>query len=174
MKNLITSTFIIVTVFGLIVTGCSSNVPPGFPKNLKPFSIKLLHEGQPVEKAIITMSGESSAGAGFRIMGVTGTDGTAAMETSINNYTKRGAPAGTYKAVVSHTPKLPSDSEDSSKMTEDELAAYAVKQNAEYAAAVKIVPLVWNGINTTPVTITVPEKGGSVTIEITDEKTFVQ
>ncbi|MDR3234812.1 MAG: hypothetical protein LBT46_14320 [Planctomycetaceae bacterium] len=164
---------IFVTVFGLLVTGCSNNMPKGFPKNLKPFSVKLLHEGQPVEKAIIAMYGESS-GAGFRIMGVTGTDGTAAMETSINNYAKRGSPAGTYKAVVSHTPKLPSDSEDTSKMNTGELEAYADKQKAEYAAAVKIVPAEWNGINTTPVTITVPEKGGSVTIEITDEKTFVQ
>jgi hypothetical protein len=36
------------------------------------------------------------------------------------------------------------------------------------------VPEEWGNIQTTPIKITVPEKGGSATIEITDSKTFVQ
>jgi hypothetical protein len=60
MKHLITSTIIIVTIFGLIVTGCSSNVPPGFPKKLKPFSVKLLHEGKPLASASVSLFSETA------------------------------------------------------------------------------------------------------------------
>jgi hypothetical protein len=48
------------------------------------------------------------------------------------------------------------------------------KRRIRLAAIPKVVPKEWQQSGTSPLKITVPEKGGSVTIEITDEKTIVE
>ncbi|MDR3234457.1 MAG: DUF4198 domain-containing protein [Planctomycetaceae bacterium] len=166
---------IFVTICGLIVTGCSSNVPEDFPRRLTVFSVNLLYEGKPVEKASVALIPDAS-GVRFLVLGRTGSDGIATLETSINNYSKSGVPAGTYKGVVSHVPKVPSawePGEDQVPMSEGVFETRNAKIKAEMVKA-RIVPQDWEMSGTTPLKITVPEKGGSVTIEITDEKTFVQ
>jgi hypothetical protein len=60
------------------------------------------------------------------------------------------------------------------KMSMEEVNANREKVDAEIAAMPKIVPAEWGVIESTPIKITVPEKGGIITIEITDSKTHQQ
>jgi hypothetical protein len=157
-------------VIFLVMFGCSSQtVPDGFPTKLVRFDVKLLNAGKPVTGAVIMLVTSTN----YHILGVTGSDGVAKLSTSINTYTKSGVPPATYPAIVTYTPKAPSElpNEQLSKMTMDEVNAYREKIDAEIAAMPKIVPDEWNVAETTPIKITVGESGGNKTIEITDPKT---
>ncbi|MDR3232053.1 MAG: DUF4198 domain-containing protein [Planctomycetaceae bacterium] len=177
---------IFVTVFGFIVTGCSSKVPPGFPKKLKPFSVKVLHEGKPLAGTAVSLFSEG--GGNFLVGSVTDADGVAAMKTSLNAYSQTGAPPGTYKCALTsgadssltkgEIEELKGKSKEIWSMSDDEKDQWDSEWNARrlrrLAAIPKVVPKEWQQSGTSPLKITVPAGGGTVTIEITDEKTFVQ
>jgi hypothetical protein len=159
----------------LFAMSCSSQkVPEGFPSKLVPFRVTLLHEGQPVEGAAVALVSETASG--YYVVAHTGSDGVAEPETSVNTYSKTGVPPGVYKALITHTPKVPSQvsNEELGKMSMEEFDAYQTKIAAEIAAMPKLVPTQWGNIKATPITITVPDSGGNATIEITDPKTFQQ
>ncbi|MDR0705129.1 MAG: hypothetical protein LBF88_09080 [Planctomycetaceae bacterium] len=105
----------------------------------------------------------------------TNTNGMALMETSINSYSKTGAPVGTFKGTVTHRPKVPSDltKEEWQKLNDEEAEAQSKKIAVE-VSKMKQIPSTWENLTTSPVKVTIPENGGNVTIEITDAKTFAQ
>ncbi|MDR1290887.1 MAG: hypothetical protein LBK06_06770 [Planctomycetaceae bacterium] len=157
------------------VFGCSSQkIPDGFPSKLVPFSVTLLNEGKPVNNTSTVLVTETASP--YNAIGNTGSNGTAALATSINNYSKDGIPPGIYKAIITQNFKAPSEvpSEQLGKMSFEELDAYNAKIMQEIAAMPKIVPEKWGNVNETPVKITVPPNGGNITIEITDPKTHQQ
>jgi hypothetical protein len=157
------------------VLGCSSQkVPDGFPSKLIPFSVTLLNEGKPVNGAATVLVTETPSP--YNAIGHTDTKGVAQLATSINNYSKNGIPTGTYKAIITHTPKAPSavPSEQLGKMNMEEIDAYNAKIMKEIVAIPKIVPERWGRIESTPIKITVPENGGNITVEITNSKTYQQ
>jgi hypothetical protein len=169
----------IITVMFLFVlavqTGCQQKLPDGFPTKLVSFDVKLTRDGSPVKRAAVSFLLEGG-NSPYLVTAYTNANGTAKMETTMNVFSQSGVPSGTYAAVITHTPKSPSElsNADLSKMSNEEVTAYCKKIDAEIAAMPHPVPKEWSNIKTTPVKIAVPEKGGSVTIEITDPKTFVQ
>ncbi|MDR1384689.1 MAG: carboxypeptidase-like regulatory domain-containing protein [Planctomycetaceae bacterium] len=148
-------------------------MPDNFPNKLTKFTVKLLHEGKPVEGASVALIAEDTT-TGYLVIALTGSDGIAKLETSINVFSKSGVPSGTYKTVVTYRPAVPSDLtlEEKSTLGESEIIAREAKIQKELAALPKIIPREWGDIKTTPVRITVPENGGEVTIETTNPKTF--
>jgi hypothetical protein len=112
----------------------------------------------------------------YNVVGFTDSSGVAKFETSVNTYSKVGVPPAVYKVIITYVPKAPSElsNEQLGKMSIEEVNAYREKVDAEIAAMPKIVPTEWSVIESTPIKITVPEKGGIVTIEITDSKTHQQ
>ncbi|MDR2754593.1 MAG: hypothetical protein LBC20_02700 [Planctomycetaceae bacterium] len=166
---------IICSFICLLLTSCSSQeVPPGFPQQLADFQVKLLHEGQPVHNAAIALVTETPSS--YNVLGFTDSSGIAKPKTTINIYSQLGVPPTTYKAIITHTPKAPSELSNAElgNMSNSEVDAYRKKIDAEIAAMPHPVPKEWDNLKTTPIKITVPEKGGTITIEITDNKTFVQ
>jgi hypothetical protein len=156
-----------------IQTGCQQKLPDGFPENLVPFDVKLTHNSSPVQGAAVSFFLENG-NTPYLILAYTNDGGVAKMETTMNVFSKSGVPSGTYKAMIIHAPKPKSPKVDFGKMSNAEIDAYYEKIDAEIAAMPHPVPKEWGNIKTTPIKITVPEKGGSVAIEITDPKTFVQ
>jgi hypothetical protein len=158
-----------------IQTGCQQKLPDGFPAKLVSFDVKLTHGGSPVQGANISFILEGG-NSPYLVTAYTNAGGVATMETTMNVFSKSGVPSGTYTAVITHTPEAPSklSNDELGKMSKAEVDDYREKIKAEIAALPHPVPKEWGNIKTTPVKITVPEKGGSVTIEITDSKTFVQ
>ncbi|MDR1269252.1 MAG: hypothetical protein LBK82_06985 [Planctomycetaceae bacterium] len=169
----------IITVMFLFVlavqTGCQQKLPDGFPAKLVPFEAKLTHNGSPVQGAAVSFLLESG-NSPYLVTAYTNAGSVAKMETTMNVFSQTGVPSGIYTAVITHTPESPSklSNAELSKMSNEEITAYTKKIETEIAAMPHPVPKEWGNIKTTPVKITVPEKGGSVTIEITDPKTFVQ
>jgi hypothetical protein len=86
------------------------------------------------------------------------------------------AGADTAYRVRCHTPEPPSklSNAELSKMSNAEVDVYMEKIKAEIATMPHPVPKEWGVVKTTPIKITIPERGGNVTIKITDSKTFVQ
>jgi hypothetical protein len=159
-----------------IQTGCQQKLPDGFPEKLVPFEVKLTHDGLPMKGAAVSFLWEGG-NSPYLVIAYTNASGVAKMETTMNIFSKSGVPSGTYTVVVTHAPEPSSklaNAAELSKMSNAELSAYTKKIDAEIAAMPHPVPQEWGDIKTTPVKITVPENGGSVTIEITDPKTFVQ
>ncbi|MDR0609329.1 MAG: hypothetical protein LBG58_04410 [Planctomycetaceae bacterium] len=158
-----------------IQTGCRQKLPDGFPAKLVSFEVKLTHNGSPLQGVTVSLilTGGNSP---YLVRGNTDSNGVAKMETVMNVFSQSGSTSGTYNAVITHTPTPPSTISDNEldKMSSDEMIAYRKKIEAEIAAMPHPVPQEWGNIKTTPIKITVPENGGSVTIEITDPKTFVQ
>jgi hypothetical protein len=160
----------------LLVTGCSSSkIPEGFPKSLTPFTVKLQHKGKPVEGAAISLISEET-NTGYLATALTGSDGVARLETSVNIFSKLGVPVGKYRGIVTYRPKVPSDLtlQEKGTLSESEIVQREAKITKELESLPEIVPKNWGNFNTTPVRITVSESGGNVTIEITDSKTFQQ
>ncbi|MDR0703651.1 MAG: hypothetical protein LBF88_01545 [Planctomycetaceae bacterium] len=167
-------TITICTVIGLLQTSCSSKeVPSGFLQKLVNFHVKLLHEGKPVQNAAIVLVAETPSG--YNVLGITDLSGIAKPKTAINTYSRAGIPTTIYQVIVTHIPKAPSELANSAlgKMSNAEIDAYREKIKAEIAAIPHPVPKEWGDLKTTPVKITVPEAGGSITIEITDPKTLL-
>ncbi|MDR2763202.1 MAG: hypothetical protein LBB88_11400 [Planctomycetaceae bacterium] len=167
-------TTISLVICATIFFGCSSQkVPDGFPQKLVKFNITLLNESKPVEGASVMLIAEN---APYVVHGLTGSNGVAILSTSITTYTKLGTPTGNYKAIITHTPKLSSElsNEQLGKMTMDEVNAYRKKVDEEIAAMPKIVPAKWGTKETTPINIKIPESSGSLTIEISDPKSYQQ
>jgi hypothetical protein len=158
-----------------VQAGCQKRLPDSFPTNLVPFEVKLTHNGLPVQGAAVSFFLEGG-NSSYLVTAFTNTSGIAKMETTMNIFSKSGVPSGGYAAVISHIPEPPSKRSDDElrKLSKEEIDAYVEKINAEIAAMPHPVPKEWEDLQTTPIKITVPEKGGSVTIEITDSKTFVQ
>jgi hypothetical protein len=175
MKNRIIE-FSCLFVFGLVVIlGCSSkNIPEGFPAKLVKFSVTILHDGKPVENVAVWLYSDN-ADAKYHVNATTNADGVASMKTSINMYSKTGAPSGVFRGTLVHRPKVPSDlsPEELQKLSEEEIAKLS-KKVAEEVAKMKLTPTSWANLATSPLKITIPENGGNVTIELTDQKTLVQ
>jgi hypothetical protein len=175
LKNYIMTAMLLFAIAAIPV-GCQKKLPDGFPTNLVSFDVKLTHNGSPVKGAAVSFLLEGG-NSSYLVTAYTNANGVAKMETTMNVFSKSGVPAGTYAAVITHAPEPSSklaNAAELGKMSNAELDAYSKKIDAEIAAMPHPVPKEWSNIKTTPVKITVPEKGGSVTIEITDPKTFVQ
>ncbi|MDR1958963.1 MAG: DUF4198 domain-containing protein [Planctomycetaceae bacterium] len=170
-KNIVACCFLS-CLMGL--AGCSEKLPDGFPKKLTPFTVKLLYEGKPVTGASVSLIPDVAGG--YLVTAQTGNDGVAKPETFVNIFSKAGVPAGSYKAVISYVPKSSSEltPEEMATLSNPEITERRKKIDAEIAAMPKLVPNEWSNLNSTPVRITVLEKAGGVTIEITDSQTFVQ
>jgi hypothetical protein len=163
-------------LFSLIfIVGCSSQkIPEDFPKKLVKFSVTVLYEGKPVENALVWFYSDDP-NAKYHVSATTNANGIALMETSINSYSQLGVPDGMFKGTVTHRPKVPSDltKEEWLKLTPEEAEAQS-KKIATEVSKMKLIPSTWENLITSPLKITIPEKGGNVTIEITDSNTFVQ
>jgi hypothetical protein len=167
--------FTCLLLFSIFIVGCwSQKIPDGFPKKLVQFSVTILHEGKPVENAFVWLYSDDS-NAKYHARAITNANGVALMETSINSYSRSGVPVGTFKGTVTHRPRVPSDltKEEWQKLTSDEAEAQ-VKKIAAEVSKVKLIPSTWESLTTSPLKIAIPEKGGNVTIEITNSETFVQ
>ncbi|MDR1493310.1 MAG: hypothetical protein LBT05_11395 [Planctomycetaceae bacterium] len=161
--------------FSILIVGCSEKIPANFPKNLVPFNVKLLNKGVPVEEAWISFVPENMT-TEYAINTFTNKAGVAEIKTWVGSFSQSGVPAGTYQAVILHEPKpsreISQHEIDTLKL--EELMAIEAEIKKEQAKLPKPVPKAWGDSKTSPLKITIPEKGGSVTIEITDSKTFEQ
>jgi hypothetical protein len=150
-----------------------------------PFSLKILSKGEPVEKVIIaffadteTTEAGNSEIVKYTIIATTNSDGVGEFKTSAHTYFKKGAPPATYKVTLAKFfDKAPSDTLTKEQLEEKstrEVVAYRAKIKAELEVMPGFIPFEWGNIKTTPIKITVPEEGGTITIEVTDPKTYQQ
>lgn len=89
----------ILVLLAVMQPGCKKDSRPEGLPDLYPFTIKILQEGSPVEGASVNLASTDPALMKWPCGGMTGADGVATM----NTYGFPGAPAGSFKVVVSKT-----------------------------------------------------------------------
>jgi len=153
-----------------VVAGCGGKpVPPDFPSKLTPTTVTLVKDGKPIDGAAVSLMTETPTP--YLVSAVTNSNGLAALETQINVYTRPGVPAGTYKVLISK--EIQPQTSEPSPQEEIELGAEKVKairaqiakEKEEIRKTNPVLPE-WNNIKKTPFTLTVPDSGGTFTIDV--------
>ncbi|MDR1958068.1 MAG: carboxypeptidase-like regulatory domain-containing protein [Planctomycetaceae bacterium] len=161
-----------------LAAGCGGpSVPPGFPAKLTPTTVLLLKDGQAIDGVAISLIPEVPVP--FIVGAVTDKNGTATLETTVNSYTKKGVPAGTYKVLLLKQIDVPQDDMlpwEITELSESERKARELKRQKIEKEALEKTGLLphWNDVNKTPFRWTVSDKGGDFKVEVNDPKTFVQ
>lgn len=171
MKHTITLFFAFCLLF-VFFLGCGGGkeVPPGFPAKLTPTTVTLLKDGQPVAEAAVSLISEPPTP--YLISAMTDAAGVAKLQTTINAYSAAGAPAGSYKILISKQVQFPEDNETDEALR-DQRKAQTDKEKADLLKASGILPD-WSNIEKTPFKLTVPAEEKSFTIDVSDSGTFVQ
>jgi hypothetical protein len=175
MKPNITIKIISLIMLWFVVPGCSSRlVPDGFPPKLVKFSVTLLCDGKPVEGASIWLHPDNDSNTLYHVSGQTDANGVAVMKTTINVYSETGAPVGQFTGTATHYPKIPAELLPEGWETTLDKTSAQLEQYHTVSEKLKLVPKDWESKKTSPLKINIPENGGTVTIEITDSKTFAR
>jgi hypothetical protein len=169
LKNYIITTMFL---FGLAIPiGCQKKLPDGFPTNLVSFDVKLTHDGSPIKGAAVSFLLEGRRKIIVPRYGIyqcqwcckNGNDDECFLQIGRTFGNLRGGDYSRSRAAI-QTCKC-------YRVRKNEqcgIRRLLKKNDAEIAAMPHPVPKEWGSIKTTLVKITVPEKGGNVTIEITD------
>jgi len=143
MRQMFTlSVFILITA----VVGCGGG---------KPVPVLVTMDGKPVDGATVVLTSEDKGGA--TLNGLTGSDGTATLDSSPKGAVK----AGTYKVVVTKVKALSSgavDPAESKKM---------MMQGARPAKSE--LPEKYGSLKSTPLTLTIPPPSAPAKIELTSK-----
>lgn len=157
-------------LFALVFSGCTgSNLPEGWPKKVVPCSVTVTKGGRPIDGATVFLI-STSTGGNWTVSGKTDAQGVAEIYTTCSATSKSGAPVGDFKVIISKAnppvaetvPKAVLDA-----MGYEERKAHDEKRAAERAKQAPLVPTALTQNGTTPLTISVQEKG-ELTVDLDD------
>ena len=158
--NLSKVLFLIVSAVTLLALGCNGlKLPQGMPE-LVPCKVAVTQEGKPLEGARVQLVTEAH---GYVIDGLTGADGVAVMKTS-GSYT--GAPAGTYKALVTKSVPTPSKFGEDVPSKDDERATWEKNRANEYRPTHSYVDKKYAKAKTSDLSASVDKANAEVKLEV--------
>ncbi len=165
--------FLLMTVFCVpFVFGCHSAKPKGFPA-VYPIQITVQKGGEPMEDVDLTLIADQQNVA-WSISGRTGSNGVAQLLTSQGNYSKEGAPSGSFRVTcrknIEPIEELPGH--DVETLPPQEKAEYMAKVAADRQARKEIIeestPAIFGSVKETPILIELSKDSKTVTIDLND------
>ena len=152
-------------------TGCHRSRPKGFP-SLCPVRVTVENDGVPAEDVDLCLISERTVP--WSVSGRTDSGGTAELATSQGNYTKAGAPVGTFKVTLHKNfppiEELPGNQVEA--LSPQEKMQYTAKVEEERRArkelAEETTPSYLGNVNETPVRLEITKETRTVTIELGD------
>ena len=155
--------FFALTLALCVLTGCQGKKRPDGLPELFPCVITIIQEGQPLDGALVQLIPESG-GTGWTVSGKTGTNGKANISTHADF---AGAPAGTYKVLVSKTEMSPSQfTEPAQDAPQDEKTAYYNNISSEKRIKYTLVKPEFDDAKKTPLSITVAKGKNEATFDV--------
>jgi hypothetical protein len=161
--------FILFLPLLLLLVGCNGGKPAGFPKTA-PCEITVLKNGTPQPGVEVLLALQPNGNGALVVSANTDSNGKAELQTRWARYVRKGVPLGTSKITLVKHANLPDDGmtdEKLARMSPKEALAYEKKRTAEIDA-LREVPKQLSSPKTTPLEITIDEKGTKLTVDIAD------
>jgi len=171
-KNMRILTLLSLSAFLLSCCGCGGGggKVPDELRNLAPVSVTVKNGDQPMAGIQVILFAKS--GGAFACNGVTGTDGTAQIQSSRSSYTGKGAPAGIYTVVLSEPIEVPEEliSQESDQNLPPTAQAEKSRKLNEFLSRNQKMPSALT-TGASPIELTVADKtGATLTVDITQYK----
>ena len=151
-------------IFTFSMTGCGPNAPQGFPK-VVPCEVTILKDGVPLSQVTVIFVSEGAKE--WFASGETNASGITKINTSINNYSKLGAPEGKYKITLNQIPqvKVEKSQQELFDMPPAERAAYQAKMDQLIKEA-RSFPMEFESHLTTPISMEITKAASQYTIDV--------
>jgi len=155
--------YLALTLVLCLISGCKQKPrPDGFP-DLYPCTITITQEGKPLEGADVRLMPESGT-ALWITAGKTNASGVAKLSTHADYV---GAPAGTYKVLVSKYVTAPSQYPVPAKdASGDEVSAWRAKVAVEVCPVTRHVKPEFDDVKMTPHSITITKGSNKGTFDV--------
>ena len=145
------------------LTGCGPKKPDGMPE-VYPFTVKVVDGSTPIADVQVFFIYDGKC----VVAGTTDAKGVATMQTTLQNYTEKGAPAGEYRVTCTKDPlaehwKTP---EEISKLPLGEQMEYQKEWQAKCDELPREIPIIWKNFDKTPLTAEVTAQGGEVVFDV--------
>ena len=145
------------------LAGCGVKKPADMPETF-PFKVKIVDGSKPIADVQIQFLWENNA----VVTGITGSDGVAQMQTTLQKYTAKGAPAGDFRVLCTKDPTVDhwKTNQERAEMSSGEAAAYMQEWQAKCDELPREIPKIWKDFDKTPLKTTVASGGGEVTFDV--------
>ena len=159
-SNIILSLLILV----FAISGCDTKTPPGFP-TVVPCEISVLKDGVPLPQVTVILVSEGAKE--WFASGETNSSGVTKISTSINSFSKTGAPEGTYKVTLNQIPQIKDEKSQQElfDMPSAEKAAYIAKREQSIKES-RSFPLEFESHLTTPISIEVSKAESKYIVDV--------
>jgi hypothetical protein len=168
MRHLPLFTIAVAIMVCPIFSGCSG-APSDFPK-VASYRVIVKDGTTPIADALVVLTPESDSPLGrFTINGVTDSSGVAVVYTTLQNYSRRGAPAGEFRVTVRKDVPLPTGTrtpEETDSMDDRTRRAYEAELERQYRATPREVPERFSNVRTSRLTVTVGPGGGTFEVDV--------
>ena len=145
------------------VTGCGPQKPADMP-DVVPFKVKIVDGDKPIEGVHVIFSYDKNP----VIAGDTNSAGIAEMTTTLQKYTAKGVPQGSFKVtcvkepVVEHWKTM----QEIAEMSPGESAAYYKEYQEKCAAVPREIPKSWGDVSNPVLTVDVDGSSNEVTFDV--------
>jgi len=158
-------TLLVLLIFAFSLSGCGPGVPEGFPK-IVPCEITVVKDGAPLPQTTVILASQEGPKDWFA-SGETDASGVTKISTSINSYSKSGAPEGTYKVTLNQIPQVKHEKSQQElfDMPAAEKAAYQAKMN-QLIKDSRSFPLEFESYVTTPITLEITKAESKYVIDV--------
>lgn len=149
-----------------VAIGCGPAKPGNFPK-LVSCTVKVVDGAAPVDQVAVLLTPTGSCA--FSTSGATNISGTAVIYTAQGTYVQKGASPGEYTVSLTKPPLLTDvkSPEEIDQMSMIEQEKYYQELAAKQAKLPRIIPDKLTDPATSPLTLTVSDSGGELTVDLT-------
>ncbi|MDR1383712.1 MAG: hypothetical protein LBJ67_07700 [Planctomycetaceae bacterium] len=136
----------------LLLNGCKSNVPEGFPA-IVPCTVTVTDSDKPLADVFVVMETVPPT-ANISSAAKTDAQGKAVMQTSQGNFSKEGVPVGKLVMTLAKTPGVEDwkSQDELQKMTMEESMAYFNEKATRSAKLPAIIPKILTDSKNSPLT----------------------
>lgn len=146
-----------------LAVGCGKSRPKDMPKTY-PFKVKVVDGSRPIEEVHVVLIYDQSPA----ISGTTDKSGVAELYTTLQGYTVKGAPSGSFRVTCRKDPNVEhwKTAQERAEMNPGEASEYFEQWQAKVDAAPREVPKIWSDFDQTPLTLTITDRGGEVVFDV--------
>ena len=145
------------------VFGCGPQKPDDMP-DLVPFKVKIVDGDKPIEGVHVLLSYDKNP----VVSGDTDKNGVAELTTTLQKYSAKGAPIGSFKVICIKEPVVEhwKTMQEIAEMTPGESAAYYKEYQEKCAAVPREIPKSWGDSTKPALTVDIDGSSSEVTFDV--------
>lgn len=145
------------------VFGCGPQKPADMP-DLVPFKVKIVDGDKPIEGVHVLLSYDKNP----VVSGDTDKNGVAELTTTLQKYSAKGAPIGSFKVICIKEPVVEhwKTMQEIAEMSPGESAAYYKEYQEKCAAVPREIPKSWGDSTKPALTVDIDGSSSEVTFDV--------